>query len=170
MPVYRGCSLFMNGLEISDSVSYTPPEIRVTKKMFKTGAMNAPVPVDVGTELMTAQYKCYGLDPLAFLQFGIIPGMKARLLARRAYQGSGELSGVNMLEEMVEGFVESIRQEEVSENDRASVGQVVTVAARYYRITANNFPLLEINPVLGVRKIAGIDVLAIPGSFLSMIL
>ncbi|EMO5715828.1 phage major tail tube protein [Enterobacter bugandensis] len=169
MPIYRGCSLLINGVEITDSVSYTPPEIRITKKAFKVGSMNAPVPIDVGTELMTAQYKCYGMDPLAFLQFGVIPGMRARLMVRRAYRG-GTLVGVNVLEEMVEGFVESIRQEEVGSDERAAVGQVVTVAAQYYRITANNFPLLEINPKLGVRKIAGMDVLTLPGSFLSMIL
>ena len=171
MPVYSGCSLFMNGIEITDPVSYTPPEIRITKKSFKTGAMNAPVPVDDGTELMSARYKCAGADPLAFLMFGVVPGVKARMMVRRTFRGRGQLAGVTMLEEEVEGFVESIQPDEGGANGRADVGQVVTVAATYYRISANGiYPLLEINPVLGLRKIAGVNVLAIPGNFLSLIL
>lgn len=170
MPIYSGCSLFMNGIEIPDTISYTPPEIRITKKAFKTGAMNAPVPVDDGTELMSATYKCAGADPLAFIMFGVVPGVKARLMVRRTFRGRGELAGVTMLEEEVEGFVESIRPDDGGADGRDTVGQLVTVAASHYRVSANGiYPLLEINPILGLRKIAGINVLAIPGSFLSLI-
>lgn len=169
MPLYRGCSLFMNGFELPDPVSYTPPEIRVTRKAFKTGAMNAPVPVDDGTELMTAVYKCQGYDPMAFLLFGVTPGVRARLMVRRAYHG--ELAGVTMLQEEVEGFVESIRADESGADGRDTVGQVVTVAASFYRVSINGlYPLLEIHPALGLRKIAGINVLGIPGNILSLIL
>lgn len=169
MPVYRGCTLFMNGLEISEPVSYTPPEIRIIKKSFKTGAMNAPVPVDDGTELMSATYKCQGIDPLAFMVFGVIPGVKARLSVRRTYRGA--LDDVTMIEEEVEGFVESIRQDEHRADGREGTGQIITVAASYYRISADGiYPLLEINPALGLRKIMGINVLGIPGNFWTLIL
>lgn len=170
MPVYSGCSLFMNGIEIADPISYTPPEIRIAQKSFKIGAMNAPVPVDDGTELMAARYKCAGADPLAFLMFGVVPGVKARLMVRRTFRGHGQLAGITMLEEEVEGFVQSIQPDEGGADGRATVGQIVTVSASYYRVSANGvYPLLEINPVLGLRKIAGINVLGIPGSFLSLI-
>lgn len=169
MPVYRGCSLWMNGFEISDTVSYTPPEIKITQKLFKAGAMNAPVPVDDGTELMTATYKCQGMDAMSFLLFGIIPGVKARLSVRRAYRGS--LEDVTMLEEEVEGFVSTIRSDEHGTSGKDGTGQVITISASYYRISANGiFPLLEINPVLGLRKIMGINVIGLPGNFMSLIL
>ncbi|AYN30004.1 hypothetical protein D8682_25310 [Buttiauxella sp. 3AFRM03] len=169
MPVYRGCSLWMNGLEIADTVSYTPPEIKITQKLFKAGAMNAPVPVDDGTELMTASYKCQGMDAMAFMVFGIIPGVRARLSVRRAYRGP--LEDITMIEEEVEGFVSAIRADEHGNNDKDTIGQIVTVSASYYRVSANGvYPLLEINPVLGLRKILGINVLGMPGNFMSLIL
>jgi hypothetical protein len=47
----------------------------------------------------------------------------------------------------------------------------MTVTVNYYRVAANGIlPLLEINPLLGLRKIMGINVLNIPDDVTSLIL
>lgn len=169
MFMYKGCSLFMNGFELSDPVSYTPPEIQITKTWFKTGAMNAAIPVDRGTEPMTATYKCSGVDYASFLLFGVIPGIKARLTVRRAYRG--DMNGVEYIEEEIEGFVDSIRPDDHGNDNKSDVGQSVTISASYYKVSLNGvIPLLEINPMLGLRKVMGINVLGIPANILSLIL
>ena len=160
MAIYRGCTLLLNGFQLSDMVAYTPPALRITKKLFRAGNMNAPVPVDTGTEELTATYKVPGMDYSAFLLFGAVPGVKARLTVRRAYRGV--MDGVTYLEEQVEGFISDISSDEHGADNRSDVGQVMTVAASYYSVTANGvIPLLEINPLLGLRKIMGINVLSL---------
>jgi len=88
---------------------------------------------------------------------------------RRAYRGP--LEDITLIEEEVEGFVSAIRSDEHGSGSKDTTGQIITVSASYYRISANGtYPLLEISPVLGLRKIAGVNVLGIPGSFMSLIL
>ncbi|MFQ3396179.1 phage major tail tube protein [Enterobacter mori] len=166
MAVYRGCTLLLNGFQLSDMVAYTPPALRITKKLFRAGNMNAPVSVDTGTEELTATYKVPGMDYSAFLLFGAVPGVKARLTVRRAYRGVME--GVMYLEEQVEGFISDISSDEHGADNRSDVGQVMTVSASYYSVTANGIiPLLEINPLLGLRKIMGINVLSLSDNVVS---
>lgn len=167
MAVYRGCTLLMNGFQLSDVVSYTPPELRITKKLFRAGNMNAPLPVDMGTEELTATYRVPGMDYSSFLLFGAVPGVKARLTIRRAYRG-GLLDGVHYLEEQVEGFISGIRSDEHGAENRSEVRQVMTVSASYYSVLANGLtPLLEINPLLGVRRIGGVNVLSLSDNVVS---
>ncbi|NEG58188.1 phage major tail tube protein [Pantoea agglomerans] len=168
MAIYRGCTLLLNGFQLSDVVSYTPPELRIAKKLFQAGNMGGPVPVDTGkTEEMTATYKVPGMDYSAFLLFGAVPGVKARLTIRRAYRG-GLPDGVSYIEEQVEGFISGIRSDEHGSENRSDVGQVMTVSASYYSVMANGLiPLLEINPLLGVRRIAGINVLSLSDNVVS---
>ena len=168
MAIYRGCTLLLNGFQLSDMVAYTPPALRITKKLFRAGNMNAPVPVDTGTEELTATYKVPGMDYSAFLLFGAVPGVKARLTVRRAYRGV--MDGVTYLEEQVEGFISDISSDEHGADNRSDVGQVMTVAASYYSVTANGvIPLLEINPLLGLRKIMGINVLSLSDNVITEI-
>lgn len=166
MAIYRGCTLLLNGFRLSDMVAYTPPALRITKKLFRAGNMNAPVPVDTGTEELTATYKIPGMDHSAFLLFGAVPGVKARLTVRRAYRGV--MDGMTFLEEQVEGFISDISSDELGADNRSDVGQVMTVSASYYSVMANgNIPLLEINPLLGIRRVAGINVLSLSDNVVS---
>lgn len=168
MAIYRGCSLFQNGIEISDTVNYSPPELSVEVGWFKAGAMNSAVPVDLGTKEMTASYKITGFSAAAYIGFGFIPGVKTRLTVRRAYRGP---DGVGFLEDEVEGFISSIRPDDHGGDNRHDVGQVMTICADFYKLTLDGYlPLIEINPVLGLRKIYGVNVLGIPADIRSLIL
>ncbi|MFP2504511.1 phage major tail tube protein [Buttiauxella gaviniae] len=168
MAVYRGCRLFMNSFEIADSVTYSPPEISIERAWFKAGGMNAPIPIDRGTKAMTASYKVQGPTAASFLFLGIIPGVTARLTVRRAYRGMG---GVDYLEEEIEGFIDTIHADEHGNDNKIDVGHTMTISVNYYKISANGIiPLLEINPILGLRKVCGINVLGIPANFMSLIL
>lgn len=168
MAIYRGCRLFMNSFEISDTVTYTPPDIVVNTTWFKAGAMNAPIPVDTGTKEMTATYKIQGYTLTSFLFLGFIPGLPARLTVRRVYRG---IDGVEYLEEEVEGFVSTIHADEHGNDNKSEVGHTVTLSVNYYKISMNGLvPLLEINPMLGLRKVLGVNVLGIPANLTSLIL
>lgn len=168
MAVYRGCSLFMNSFQISDTVTYTPPEIAIERAWFKAGAMNMPVPVDRGTKAMTATYKIMGYTATTFLMLGFIPGIPARLTVRRAYREGGE---VDYLEEEIEGFVDTVRADEHGSDNKVDVGHTITLSVNYYKVSLNGLvPLLELNPMLGLRKILGVNVLGIPANIMSLIL
>lgn len=168
MSVYRGCSLFQNGFEISDSLSYTPPEIAIERAWFKAGAMNAPVAVDRGTKAMTATYKFSGHGFSPYLFFGYIPGVKARLTVRRAFSSD---EGMDYLEDELEGFIDTIRADECGESDRDKVGHTMIMSINYYKVSLNGImPLLEINAELGLRKVMGVNVLGIPNNILNLVL
>ncbi|MBL5919769.1 phage major tail tube protein [Lelliottia amnigena] len=154
MALFRGCSLFLNEFRLSDSVEYSPPEIGIDRAWYKAGAMTAPVPVDRGTKPMTARYKIAGMDPSAFLFFGLVPGFRARLTVRRAFRFAGRPV---FLHDEMEGFIDTIRPDS-SSDDKLGVGQEMTLSVNYYRVSVDGvLPLLEINPALGVRKIWGMD-------------
>lgn len=168
---YQGCSLFLNGIPVSDTVTWTPPEIAVDRVWFKTGAMNAPVPIDRGTQAMTATFKCAGMSVGAMVLFGAIPGIKARLTVRRAYRGAAGDNRVSFLEEEVEGFIDAVRADEHGAGSKSDVGQTMSVSASYYKVSLDGIvPLLEINPALGLRKILGVNVNGIPADFISLLL
>lgn len=171
MALYRGCVLSLNGFQVPNTVNYSPPEIAIDRKWFKTGAMNAAVPVDDGTKPITASYKCLGMDYGSLLLFGAIPGIKARLTVRRVYRGVLSYSGVTYLEEEIEGMIDSVKPDECGNDNKVEAGQVIMVSASYYKISTNlGVPLLEINPVLGLRKVMDVNVLGIPDNLLGLIL
>ena len=171
MSLYRGCSLALNGVAVSNVVNYSPPVLAVNRKWFKAGAMNAPVPVDEGTQPMTATYKCIGMDYGSLLLLGLIPGIRARLTVRRVFRGVLAGADVSYLEEEIEGFIDSVKPDAAGNDGKEGVGQVISVSASYYKISTNlGVPLVEINPVQGLRKILGVNVLGIPNDFLNLIL
>ncbi|WP_234262258.1 phage major tail tube protein [Klebsiella aerogenes] len=154
MTVYRGCSLFLNDFQLSDSVDYTPPEIGINTGWFKAGAMSTPTPVDRGIKQMTARYKIAGMDPTAFFFLGLVPGVRARLTVHRLFRLRERLV---LLHDEIEGFIESIRSDGHSDN-RVEVGQEMSIAARYYRVSVDGvLPLLEIIPEMGIRRQFGVD-------------
>lgn len=154
MTVYRGCSLFLNDFQLSDSVEYTPPEIGIDLAWYKAGAMSTPVPVDRGTKSLTARYKIRGMDPTAFLFFGMAPGLRARLTVHRVFRFRGRLV---LLHDEMEGFIQNIRPDGHN-TDQTSVGQEMTMALSYYRVSIDGVqPLLEIIPAMGVRRLFGVD-------------
>ena len=155
MAFYEGCSLFLSSLRISDSVAYTPPEIGISQSWFKAGAMNTPVAIDRGMKPMTANYKIAGMDPTAFAFLGLIPGYRARLTVRRAYTVK---DSVIFLHDECEGFISTIRADEHGSDGKLNVGQEMTMSVNYYRLSVEGgLPLLEVNPIMGTRKIMGTD-------------
>ncbi|MCS2152373.1 phage major tail tube protein [Scandinavium goeteborgense] len=162
MAVYRGCSLFLNSVRLSDSVAYTPPEISVDVARYKAGAMPVPVGVPRGIKPMTAHYKIAGMDPTAFLFLGLTAGARARLTVRRVYR-VGET--VVFLHDELEGFIDSIRTDEHGSDSKLNVGQEMSMTVNYYRVSVDGVQsLLEINAALGTTKIMGVDPQRISGA------
>ncbi|HEY2454141.1 MAG TPA: phage major tail tube protein [Scandinavium sp.] len=168
MATYRGCSLFLNSFKLSDSVAYTPPEIAVDRVWYKAGAMTTPVGMDRGIKPMTAHYKIAGMDPTAFLFLGLVPGFRARLTVRRVYR----IGDVTLfLHDELEGFIDTIRADEHGSDSKLNVGQEMTMTVNYYRVSVDGVqPLLEIHPVMGTRKIFGVDAQRIPASITEMLM
>lgn len=168
MSVYFGCSLFQNGFQITDSLTYTPPAIEIVTAPFKAGAMNAPVYVDRGTKPMAATFKIGGSETFPYVFLGFTPGVEARLTVRRVYRDSGE---VRYLEDELTGFISAIRPDPHGASNKGDVGHTITMSVNYLKISANGLiPLLEINPIQGLRKIMGVNVLGIPNNLLNLIL
>ncbi|MED7790450.1 phage major tail tube protein [Klebsiella aerogenes] len=154
MTVYRGCSLFMNNFQLSDSVEYTPPEISINTGWFKAGAMTTPNPVDRGIKQMRARYKMAGIDPTAFLFLGLVPGFRARLTVHRVFHWRGRPV---LIHDEMEGFIENIRSDGHDDN-KVDVGQEMSMAINYYRVSVDGvLPLLEIIPAQGIRRQFGVD-------------
>lgn len=168
MAIYTGCSLFLNSFQLSDSVAYSPPELGIERSWYKAGAMSAPVPMDRGTKPLMAHYKISGMDPTAFLFFGLVPGLRARLTVRRVYQlGDRTL----FLHDECEGFIDTIRSDEHGSDGKLEAGQEMTLSVSYYRLSIDGVqPLLELNPRMGVRKIMGVDAQRIPSNFAEMLM
>lgn len=163
MAIYRGCALYLNNFQLSDSVEYTPPEITIDRAWYKAGAMDAPVPVDRGMKPLTARYKMLGIDPTAFLFLGLTPGARARLTVHRVFRWRER---VLLIHDEMEGFIDSIRSDGHSD-DKAGVGQEMTLSVSYYRVSVDGVqPLLEVIPAQGIRRQFGFNAQSLPASIL----
>lgn len=58
----RVWTFFRQGIRIQGAHEFTPPSLAIVKTDLRTGAQDAPTPVDDGMEALTCQVKFYGID------------------------------------------------------------------------------------------------------------
>lgn len=80
----RAWTFFRQGIRIQGAHEFTPPSLTIVKTDLRTGAQDAPTPVDDGMEALTCQVKFYGLDTDMLASFGFVSGSRSRFTA---YQG-----------------------------------------------------------------------------------
>lgn len=91
------------GIRLQGAHEYTPPAINIAKLDIKTGAMDAPVPVDDGMEALSCSFKIYGYDVGMLTLLGLQAGLYSpEITVRQAYRvGNADSGQVETLQGMI---------------------------------------------------------------------
>lgn len=153
----RVWTFFREGIRIQGAHEFTPPALAIVKTDLRTGAQDAPTPVDDGMEALTCQLKFYGLDVDMLTAFGFVSGSRPRFTAYQGYLANGTARGT--IEE-IEGFVHTVTPDARSKDNMSENAITVDIAVSYYRQTLDGRELIAVDTERFARRVNGIDVLA----------
>jgi P2 family phage contractile tail tube protein len=153
----RAWTFFRQGIRIQGAHEFTPPVLAITKTDLRTGAQDAPTPVDDGMEALTCQVKFYGLDTDMLSSFGFISGSRTRFTAYQGYLSNGTAQGT--IEE-IEGFVMTVTPDARSNATTSENAVTVDIAVSYYKQTLDGISLFEIDTERFMRRVNGTDMLS----------
>jgi len=153
----RVWTFFRQGIRIQGAHEFTPPSLAVVKTDLRTGAQDAPTPVDDGMEALTCQIKFYGLDLDMLASFGFVGGSRPRFTAYQGYLANGTARGTM---EEIEGFVQTVTPDARGKENLSDNAITVDIAVSYYRQTLDGQELFEIDTERFARRVNGIDMLS----------
>ncbi|HFK7187633.1 phage major tail tube protein [Serratia odorifera] len=150
----RAWTFFAGGIRIEGAHEYTPPVLSIVKGDLRTGAQDAPSPVDDGMEALTCQVKFYGIDTDILTRFGFTSGSINRFSAYQGYLSNGTAMGT--IEE-IEGFVHNVTPDARSNQNMSENAVTVDIAIRYYKQSKDGRELIEIDTERFIRRVNGVD-------------
>ncbi|EFN4421504.1 phage major tail tube protein [Escherichia coli] len=153
----RAWTFFRQGIRIQGAHEFTPPTLSIVKTDLRTGAQDAPTPVDDGMEALVCQIKFYGLDTDMLASFGFVSGNRSRFTAYQGYLANGRAQGTV---EEIEGFVMTVTPDARGNGSLSENAVTVDVAVSYYRQTLDGRELFMIDTERFERRVNGVNVLA----------
>lgn len=153
----RVWTFFRNGIRIQGAHEYTPPVLAITKTDLRTGAQDAPTPVDDGMEALTCQIKFYGIDTDMLASFGFVSGNRPRFTAYQGFTGNNTELGTS---EEVEGFVSTVTPDARGNSALSENAVTVDIAINYYRQVINGVETVAVDTERFSRRINGVDMLS----------
>lgn len=150
----RAWTFFREGQRIQGAHEYTPPAISVTKTAIRTGAQDAPTPVDDGLEELTCQVKFYGFDANMLASLGFVSGNDARFTAYQGYIAEGRATGSV---EQINGFVSAVTPDARGNAGLSENAMTVDIAIKYYKKSYEGRDIIEIDTESFMRKVNGVD-------------
>lgn len=152
-----------SGLWLQDNVSVggiksiTPPPLTATIGTYKPAWMDMPIPVDTGMEAMQLEFKT-GCDQDVLTLFGFVQGNTTRAQVRRTFKDTN--GDFHTWVDEFEGIIATVEQDETATDSQENVGMSVTMNLSYYKLTADDKVLIEIDPAHMIRSINGVNALA----------
>ncbi|MBI6164776.1 phage major tail tube protein [Serratia liquefaciens] len=150
----RAWTFFSGGIRIEGAHEFTPPALSIVKGDLRTGAQDAPTPVDDGMEALTCQVKFYGIDTDILSRFGFTSGSTSRFTAYQGYLSNGTAMGT--IEE-IEGFVFTVTPDARGKDNLSENAITVDIALRYYKQSKDGRELFEIDTERFIRRVNGVD-------------
>jgi hypothetical protein len=152
--VLRNFSLFIDGTTYAGRISeLTLPTLSVQTEEFRAGGMDAPVAIDMGMELMEAEFTLAEYDPDVIKLFGLGIQNGTILKAKGALQQNGE-TAVGIITTM-NGSITSF---DPGSYEAGSMTEAAfTFACRTYKLIIGGETLINIDIENQTRVIGGVD-------------
>jgi P2 family phage contractile tail tube protein len=155
--VLRDFALFVDGDRYVGKIDELKlPQLEVIEEDFRAGGMDAPMPLDMGTNALKAEFTVSGVDRGVLSRFGLELGQRSIVMARGALQDP--VTGfVKPVTACMTGNVRKIDPGSWKAGERATL--VVGMSLIHYKLTHTipGLPLIEIDIINGTRIINGID-------------
>lgn len=128
------------------------PKLTLKTEEFRAGGMDAPVEIDMGMEKLEASITFSEYDADIFKQFGLTTGDAVPLILRGAIENSAGTEAVII---NLTGIFKELDSGSWKAGDETTLK--ASIACKYYKLTIDGSPLVEIDVEGMVRKINGVD-------------
>ena len=157
--ILRNFNVFVDGRGYAGKIDeITLPKLTIKTEEYRSGGMDLPVSIDMGMEKLEADFTFAEYDSELFRLFGLIDGNSVALTLRGGMQGSGS----NNIEAVVINLRGIFKEFDFGSWKPAEKATLkCSVAAHYYKLTISGQELIEIDAENMVRRINGIDQLAL---------
>lgn len=154
----KNWAIWVSGVgKAGNAKEYSPPKLAIKTVDFQAGDMDMSVPVDDGMEPMEASFSIFGIDPLVLPLFGLQKNKKPTVTVRSTYT---DLSGqTSELVEELRGMITSIERDSQDSGSQREKAMKTVMKLTYYKVSLSGVVLIEIDPINGVRKLGGVDML-----------
>lgn len=139
-----------------DGKSFTPPKLAIKVEEYRSGGMNTPVEVGMGTEKMESSFSLASYSEDVLTLFGVTVGNNVPFIVNESLEN--ERGQVIPVAHHMRGIIKEIDPGEHKPGELAEMK--VTVGLHYYKLVRNNKVIQEIHPENMIHTIDGKDMLA----------
>ncbi|MBV0900071.1 MAG: phage major tail tube protein [Wolbachia endosymbiont of Fragariocoptes setiger] len=155
--ILRSFNVFVDGRGYAGKIDeITLPKLTIKTEEYRAGGMDIPISIDMGMEKLEADFTFAEYDSELFRLFGLIDGSSVSLTLRGGMQGSSNIEAVII---NLRGIFKEFDFSSWKPAEKATLK--CSVAAHYYKLTISGQELIEIDAENMIRKINGIDQLAL---------
>ncbi|WP_341807904.1 phage major tail tube protein [Wolbachia endosymbiont (group E) of Neria commutata] len=157
--ILKNFNVFVDGRGYAGRIDeITLPKLTIKTEEYRAGGMDIPISIDMGMEKLEAEFTFSEYDTELFRLFGLIDGNSVSLTLRGGMQGSGN----NDIEAVVINLRGIFREFDFGSWKPAEKTTLkCTVAAHYYKLTISGNELIEIDAENMIRRINGVDQMAL---------
>ncbi|AAS14280.1 prophage P2W3, contractile tail tube protein [Wolbachia endosymbiont of Drosophila melanogaster] len=154
--ILRNFNVFVDGRGYAGKIDeITLPKLTIKTEEYRAGGMDIPINIDMGMEKLEADFTFAEYDSELFRLFGLIDGNSVSLTLRGGMQGNDiEAVIINL-----RGIFKEFDFGNWKPAEKATLK--CTVAAHYYKLTIGGNELIEIDAENMIRKINGVDQMAL---------
>ncbi len=153
----KNLNLFNDGESyIGQITEFKLPTLSRKMEEYRAGGMGGPINVDLGGELIEAEWKCGGLMRQVLRQFGAIRHNAVQLRFAGSYQRE-DTGDVDAVEIVIRGRHSEIDAGTAKVGDDTEFS--VKTSASYYKLTINGRVEIEIDHVGLVFIVDGVDLM-----------
>ncbi|WP_341822293.1 phage major tail tube protein [Wolbachia endosymbiont (group A) of Clivina fossor] len=157
--ILKNFNVFVDGRGYAGKIDeITLPKLTIKTEEYRAGGMDIPVSIDMGMEKLEADFTFAEYDKELFRLFGLIYGNSVALTIRGMMQGSG-IFGFEGVIINLRGIFREFDFGSWKPAEKATLK--CTVAAHYYKLTIGARELIEIDAENMIRKINGVDQMAL---------
>ncbi len=154
----KNLNLFNDGASyIGQITEFKLPTLSRKMEEYRAGGMGGPINVDLGGELIEAEWKCGGLMRQVLRQFGAIAHNAVQLRFAGSYQRE-DTGDVDAVEIVIRGRHSEIDPGTAKVGDDTEFS--VKTSASYYKLSINGRTEIEIDHVGLVFIVDGVDLMA----------
>ncbi len=155
--ILRNFNVFVDGRGYAGKIDeITLPKLTIKTEEYRAGGMDIPINIDMGMEKLEADFTFAEYDSELFRLFGLINNNAVSLTLRGGLQGSSDTESVVI---NLRGLFKELDFGSWKPAEKATLK--CTVAAHYYKLTIGGNELIEIDAENMIRKINGVDQMAL---------
>jgi P2 family phage contractile tail tube protein len=163
--ILKNFNLFLDGLGYAGNCEeVTPPKLTFKTEEFRNGGMDAPIEIEMGMEKLEASFSLTSYDPGVLSLWGLAPGNSKPLTFRGSVIGEDGVEKAVVIQ--MQGVLKEVDQGSWKPGDKTTLKG--SVACKYYKHSIGGVAVHEIDVINMIRKINGVDQLAVTRANLGM--